>query len=66
MAKIKSWLMDMQEQVYDIITEDMVNDCDHITELYAKVDKLAPDYLPGDIVTSICDEAWDEYWTAKL
>lgn len=66
MGKVKSWMMDCEEQVFDIITEAMVNECEHISELYAKVDAQLPDYFPGDIITSVCDDAWDEYWTAKL
>ena len=66
MGKVKAWKMDCEEQVYDMITEDMVNDCDHVTELYKKIDAQLPDYFPGDIITSVCDEMWNEYWTAKL
>ena len=66
MGKVKSWMMDCEEQVFDMITAEMVNECDHVTELYKKIDTQLPDYFSGDIITSVCDCVWDEYWSAKL
>ena len=61
MGKVKAWKMDCEEKVYDMITEEMVNECDHVTELYKKIDAQLPDYFPGDVITSVCDET-NEYW----
>ena len=66
MGKVKSWMMDCEEQVFDMITVEMVNECDHVTELYKKIDAQLPDYFPGDIITTVCDCVWEEYWSANI
>jgi hypothetical protein len=66
MGKVKSWMMDCEEQVFDMITVEMVNECDHVTELYKKIDDKLPDYFPGDIITTVCDCVWEEYWSANI
>ena len=66
MGKVKSWMMDCEEQVFDMITVEMVNECDHVTELYKKIDDKLPDYFPGDIITTVCDCVCEEYWSANI
>ena len=60
----------------DLDTMLAVKDCDRLlaidstyldalylyAELYKKIDAQLPDYFPGDVITSVCDEMWNEYW----
>ena len=62
MGKVKAWKMDCEEKVYDMITEEMVNECDHVTELYKKIDAQLLTSKSINVITSVCDEMWNEYW----
>lgn len=67
MGKVNQMYMEVQEKIWDNITEEMVGECEHVGELYTKVTKACPEGLVavfGDVVTSVCDEAWNEYWGA--
>jgi hypothetical protein len=66
MGAVKAWAMDCEERVYDVITETMVSECQTINEFYSIVDNQLPDFIPGDIITSVCDDAWNEYYMAKV
>ena len=46
MGKVKAWKMDMEETILDCITEAVVSECDHVTELYKKVtDAITDTYI---------------------
>tara|TARA_A200000159_G_scaffold158979_1_gene177001 strand:- start:74 stop:292 length:219 start_codon:yes stop_codon:yes gene_type:complete len=69
MGKVKAMIMDIEEKVWDNITEEMVSECEHVTELYSKVMKeINNDFIIGafdDVVENVCNEAWNEYWGEK-
>ena len=66
MGKVKAWKMDMEESILDCITEAVVSECDHVTELYKKVtDAITDTYIKehqSDLIEAVCDEQWNEYW----
>ena len=69
MGKVNQMYMEVQEKIWDNLTEEMVGECENIGELYAKVTKACPEELGavfGDVITSVCDEAWDQYWGAYV
>ena len=59
MGKVKAWKMDMEETILDCITEAVVSECDHVTELYKKVtDAITDTYIKehqSDLIEH-CDE----------
>ena len=69
MSKLKSFIMEVEDKVYEHLTEDMVAECENIAELYEKVEASMvneSDVIFGmfdDIVRDICDDAWNEYWS---
>jgi len=72
MSKLKDFIMQVEDVVYQHITEDMVSECEHISELYEKVTKSIyvkepnKDMLLGmwdDVVRDVCDDCWNEYWS---
>ena len=63
MGAVKANLMAMQETVWDYIDGSILCECEHVSELIAKVDNAVPDYIPGDIIASVCNEAWNEFWS---
>ena len=71
MSKLKSFIMQVEDKVYEHITEDMVAECEHVSELYERVTQSIyvkepnKDMLLGmwdDVVRDVCDDAWNEYW----
>jgi len=69
MGKVNQMYMEVQEKIWDNLTEEMVGECENIGELYTKVRKACPEELGavfGDVITSVCDEAWDQYWGAYV
>ena len=69
MSNMKRFIMQVEDKVYEHLTEDMVAECEHISELYSKVEESMAgesDVIFGmfdDIVKDICDDAWNEYWS---
>ena len=69
MSKMKNFIMQVEDKVYEHLTEDMVAECEHISELYSKVEEsMAGESnvifgMFDDIVRDICDDAWNEYWS---
>ena len=69
MSKMKNFIMQVEDKVYEHLTEDMVAECEHISELYTKVEEsMAGESnvifgMFDDIVREICDDAWNEYWS---
>ena len=69
MSNMKRFIMQVEDKVYEHLTEDMVAECEHISELYSKVEESRAgesDVIFGmfdDIVRDICDDAWNEYWS---
>ena len=69
MSNMKRFIMQVEDKVYEHLTADMVAECEHISELYSKVEESMAgesDVIFGmfdDIVRDICDDAWNEYWS---
>ena len=69
MSKMKNFIMQVEDKVYEHLTEDMVAECEHISELYTKVEEsMAGESnvifgMFDDILREICDDAWNEYWS---
>ena len=69
MSRMKDFIMQVEDKVYEHLTEDMVSECEDISELYAKVEESMAgesDVIFGmfdDIVRETCDDAWNEYWS---
>ena len=39
MSRMKNFIMQVEDKVYEHLTEDMVAECEHISELYSKVEE---------------------------
>lgn len=64
MGKVKSWVMDCEEQFYDIVA-DAVKQAEHVTEAYtvANANKdLVVHWGPGEIEECV-DEMWHDFWS---
>ena len=67
MSAYKDYVFGIQEDIQSLITEDMVLDCENISELYLKVGLLVEklpngEWLIGaydDIITQVCDDCWN-------
>ena len=73
MSAYKDYVFGIQEDIQSLITEDMVLDCEDITELYLKVG-LQVEKLPNgewllgaydDIITDVCDSCWNIIYDSK-
>ena len=56
----------MEQDVFDAITDALVAQCEHVSELIAKLDEMLPEYIDGKIIDEVENEQWNEYWTAKV
>ena len=73
MSAYKDYVFGIQEDVQSLITEDMVLDCEDISELYLKVGLLVEklpngEWLIGaydDIITQVCDDCWNIIYDSK-
>ena len=69
MSKLKNFIMEVEDKVYEHLTEDMVAECEHVSELYTKLEESMSNEsnvifgMFDDIVRDICDDAWNEYWS---
>ena len=69
MSRMKDFVMQVEEKVYEHLTEDMVSECEDVSELYAKIEESMSgesDVIFGmfdDVVRETCDAAWYEYWS---
>lgn len=73
MSAYKDYVFGIQEDIQSLITEEMVLDCEDITELYLKVG-LQVEKLPNgewllgaydDIITDVCDSCWNIIYDSK-
>lgn len=66
MSQYTEYLENIEKRLSNIITIDMVLDCDSVTDLYLKVGLLVEKFPDGkwllgaydDMITDICDWAW--------
>ena len=67
MSQYTKYLESIEKRVSNIITEDMVLDCNYVSDLYLKVGLLVEKFPDGkwllgaydDMITDICDWAWN-------
>ena len=64
MAKIKSYIMDIEEKVYDLDLEKIITDSENTSEAKALVLKELKFTSSFDIgiVSDVIDQCWNEYW----
>ena len=69
MSKMKSFIMEIEDKLYEHLTTEMVSQCEDVSELYAKVEEsMAGESnvifgMFDDIVRDVCDDCWHEYWS---
>jgi len=56
----------MEQDDLDAITDAMVSECEHVTELVEKLDEMLPEYIDGKIINDVATECFNEYWAAKV
>jgi len=65
MSKTKNWLMDMEEQFYDI-ADKAIGGCEHIDEFKATMQKhngLMTGLYSDDEIDDVLCEMWHEKWS---
>lgn len=63
--KMKNWLMEMEEQYYDI-AEKCIGSCEHISEFMESMSKhseLMTGLYTHDEIDDILHEMWEEKWS---
>ena len=69
MSKIKNFIMEVEDKVYEHLTSEMVSQCEDVSELYVKVKESMEDESDvifgafDDVVRDVCDDCWHEYWS---
>jgi len=64
MAKVKSYIMDIEEKVYDLDLEKIITESENTSEAKAsalKELKFTSSFDIG-IVSDVIDQCWNEYW----
>ena len=64
MAKMKRYIMDIEEKVYDLDLEKIITDSENTSEAKALVLKELKFTNSFDIgiVSDVVDQCWNEYW----
>ena len=64
MAKVKRYIMDIEEKVYDLDLEKIITDSENTSEAKALVLKELKFTTSFDIgiVSDVIDQCWNEYW----
>jgi hypothetical protein len=64
MAKMKRYIMDIEEKVYDLDLEKIITDSENTSEAKALVLKELKFTSSFDIgiVSDVIDQCWNEYW----
>ena len=64
MAKVKSYMMDIEEKVYDLDLEKIITESENTSEAKALVLKELKFTSSFDIgiVSDVVDQCWNEYW----
>ena len=64
MAKVKRYIMDIEEKVYDLDLEKIITDSENTSEAKALVLKELKFTSSFDIgiVSDVVDQCWNEYW----
>ena len=64
MAKMKSYMMDIEEKVFDLDLEKIITESENTSEAKALVLKELKFTTSFDIgiVSDVVDQCWNEYW----
>tara|TARA_B100000035_G_scaffold210930_1_gene180625 strand:- start:882 stop:1094 length:213 start_codon:yes stop_codon:yes gene_type:complete len=64
MAKMKSYMMDIEEKVYNLDLEKIITESENTSEAKASVLKQLNFTSSFDIgiVSDVVDQCWNEYW----
>tara|TARA_R100000734_G_C3286411_1_gene79042 strand:+ start:281 stop:493 length:213 start_codon:yes stop_codon:yes gene_type:complete len=64
MAKVKRYIMDIEEKVYDLDLEKIITESENTSEAKALVLKELNFKSSFDIgiVSDVIDQCWNEYW----
>ena len=64
MAKVKRYIMDIEEKVYDLDLEKIITNSENTSEAKALVLKELKFTTSFDIgiVSDVIDQCWNEYW----
>jgi len=65
MGKVKSWMMDLEEQFYDKAAE-IVKDSEVISEALSRIEKLRVkeyNWMDADDVAGMAEDFWSDYWS---
>lgn len=69
MSKTKNWLMDQEEEFYDIANK-VIGECEHLDEFVAKMqhhaDKIEWTLDVHERFEDLCGDLWGEYWSKYL
>lgn len=67
MSKTKSWIMDIEEKLWDDVAKE-IPECEHESEAQAKAIKLADEtgllgnYIEVEHLEEAVNEMWNEFW----
>ncbi len=56
----------MEQDVFDVITDALVAECETVDELIEKLDEMLPEYIDGKIINEVATECFNEYYMAKV
>tara|TARA_B100000963_G_C22287803_1_gene520025 strand:- start:211 stop:423 length:213 start_codon:yes stop_codon:yes gene_type:complete len=64
MAKVKSYMMDIEEKVFDLDLEKIITESENTTEAKSLVIKQLgfTNSFDIDIASDVVDNSWNEYW----
>ncbi len=64
MAKVKSYIMDIEEKVYNLDLEKIITESENTSEAKASVFKQLNFTSSFDIgiASDVVDQCWNEYW----
>ena len=64
MAKVKRYIMDIEEKVYDLDLEKIITESENTSEAKALVIKELnfKSSFDIDIASDVVDQCWNEYW----
>ena len=69
MGKVKSYIMDIEEQIFDIEgLENKIGECEHVSEMKAfVVEELGlKTHFDISIAESAVSDMWNEFWGAYI
>ena len=70
MGQVKALCMDLEQKCWDKVA-DVIGECEHITEAYAKANKIFASedmlgYIDTYTIEERVDEMWGEFWCKHI